>query len=139
MTGVEGHIGYVGPFPTKPGMNWKHPIASWSHIEYPIGDDKHHVGTSSTVHLDNAIGSLDIEYFSYRTGDQIGAVFLPINYVFFFFSPPYTASAFSRKHKPDQIVIAGFHKVGAITTKTGFGDGYVYKFDDITVSQVCER
>ena len=54
----------------------------------------------------------------------------------FFFSPPNTASAFSRKHKPDQIVIAGFHKVGAITTKTGFGDGYVYKFDDITVSQV---
>ena len=72
MTCVEAHIGYVGPFPTKPGMNWQKPYASWTSVPYPIGVDKHHVGTSPMIKLDNDFGEVEIGYMSFRGGDVLG-------------------------------------------------------------------
>ena len=74
-TGAEAHIGYVGPFPTKPGQQWQKPFATWKQIEYPIEADKHFVGSSDSVKINNAIGEVHVGYTAWsRTGDQIGNI-----------------------------------------------------------------
>jgi len=74
-TGEEAHIGYVGPFPTKPGQHWQRPFATWTDMPYPVGIDKEHPQTSPMVQLQNELGQFEIGYHHwYRTGDEIGMI-----------------------------------------------------------------
>lgn len=69
VTGYEGHIGYVGPFPRWPVA----PKATWVELQYPTGIDKHKVLASPMVAIDEIGETGKIEYhWLYRSGDSIG-------------------------------------------------------------------
>ncbi len=74
-TGEPGWVGFVGPFSRDFTPYQAYPFdAVWTHVSYPVGDDKHKAKLSQDVDI-HGIGAVPFHYMNYRSGYAIGEPF----------------------------------------------------------------